>query len=188
MSNVRQLAAMPEAIPLADRAIREPIELAPYDPAWPQAFCEERDRLLSVFPTMLLAIEHIGSTAVPGMPAKPIVDILAGLESMSVADALFEPILANGYTTSRAFNEMLPDRRWFMRVTGGKRSHHLHVVQFEGLVWRRHLLFRHRLRAAPTVADDYARLKTNLAVQYRHDREAYTEAKSAFVASVVESP
>ena len=179
---------MPEAIPLVDRAIREPIELVAYDPAWPRAFYEERDRLLALFPTKLLAIEHIGSTAVPGMPAKPIVDILAGVESMSVADALFAPILASGYTTSRTFNEMLSDRRWFMRVIGGRRSHHLHIVRFEGPVWRRHMLFRDCLRARPTVAEDYARLKADLALQHRHDREAYTEAKSAFVASVVESP
>lgn len=109
---------MPEAVPSIDRAIREPIELVAYDPAWPEAFFAERSRLLACFPSELLAVEHIESTAVPGMQAKPIVDVLAGVESMAVADVLFEPILANGYTTSRAFNEMLPDRRWFMRSCG----------------------------------------------------------------------
>jgi GrpB-like predicted nucleotidyltransferase (UPF0157 family) len=161
-------------------AIVEPVTLVPYSAAWPAAFAAERTRLAGHFP-QLQAIEHIGSTAVAGMAAKPIIDILAGVESMAIADALFEPIVQAGYTTSRAFNDMLPDRRWFMRSSGGHRTHHLHVVEFRGATWRKHLLFRDRLRSDPSLVDAYAQLKEALAERYRHDREAYTDAKSAFI-------
>jgi len=177
------LSEDPEAR-LIDLAIHEEVSLAAYDAAWVARFVAERARLHAEFP-QLLEIEHFGSTAVPGMPAKPIIDILAGVESMAIADALFEPILAFGYTTSRAFNAMLADRRWFMRCANGRRTHHLHVVVFEGQAWTARIRFRDMLRYSTLLALQYAELKSALAVRYRHDREAYSEAKSAFVAAVV---
>lgn len=181
----RQIALSedPEAS-LIDLAIHEEVSLAAYDAAWVARFVAERARLHAEFP-QLLEIEHFGSTAVPGMPAKPIIDILAGVESMAIADALFEPILAFGYTTSRAFNAMLADRRWFMRSANGRRTHHLHVVVFEGQAWTARIRFRDMLRSSTLLALQYAELKSALAVRYRHDREAYSEAKSAYVAAVV---
>ncbi len=176
---------MPTPDHAQERAIREPIRLVPHDLAWPAAFAAEQRRLLSLFPLELRAVEHIGSTAIPGMPAKPIVDMLAGVDSMAAADALFEQVLLHGYATSRAFNEMLPDRRWFMRSVEGRRTHHLHIVVFGGPTWQRHLLFRDRLRSNAALAQSYARLKSELAARFEHDREAYTDAKSAFVASVL---
>lgn len=129
-----------------DLAIREPIRLVPYEVEWPASYAAERERLLSLFSSDLRSVEHIGSTAIPGMPAKPIVDLLAGVDSMAVADTLFDKVLLHGYTTSRAFNEMLADRRWFMRSVNGHRTHHLHVVVFGSPTWHKHLLFRDRLR------------------------------------------
>ena len=170
---------------IEERAIREPIRLVPYDTAWASSFAAEQQRLLSLFPLELRAVEHIGSTAIPGMPAKPIVDMLAGVDSMAVADALFEQVLRHGYTTSRAFNEMLPDRRWFMRSANGHRTHHLHVVVFGSPAWHKHLRFRDRLRSNAALAQSYALLKAELAARFEHDREAYTDAKSEFVASVL---
>ncbi len=167
-----------------NKAIHEAVSLVAYDATWATQFVAERERLRLEFP-QLLRIEHFGSTAVAGMPAKPIIDILAGVESMAVADALFEPILAAGYTTSRAFNAMLADRRWFMRSSNGRRTHHLHVVVFDSEAWAVRLHFRDMLRASADLALQYAELKSVLAVKYRHDREAYSEAKSAFVAAVV---
>jgi len=175
--------------PSAKRALNdashEPIFLVPYDARWPATYDSECYRLLSLFPMQLRAVEHIGSTAVPGMLAKPIIDILAGVDSMTIADSLFEPILRNGYTTSRAFNQMLPDRRWFMRSRDGHRTHHLHVVAFGGPTWHRHLTFRDRLRSDSALAQSYAQLKADLAIRFQYDREAYTDAKSVFVDSVL---
>jgi len=176
------------AEPTPENAAREPIRLVVYDPGWPAAFAAERARLLSLFAHDLRAVEHIGSTAVPGMSAKPVIDLLGGVDSMAEADRLFEQVLVNGYTTSRAFNEMLPDRRWFMRSFNGRRTHHLHLVVFNGPTWHKHVLFRDRLRSDPALAQSYARLKSELAMRFEHDREAYTDAKSGFIASVLSFP
>lgn len=175
---------MLENVPSVDRAIHEDVSLAAYNAAWPAQFAAERDRLVARF-SQLLKIEHFGSTAIPGMPAKPIIDILAGVESMAVADALFEPILAYSYTTSREFNAMLPDRRWFMRSVDGRRTHHLHLVVLGSKSWVERLRFRDVLRSNAVLAQQYAKLKSELAAKYKRDREEYTNAKSEFVACVI---
>ncbi|MEO6856209.1 MAG: GrpB family protein [Rhodoferax sp.] len=88
-------------------ALHERVRLHSYDPSWAEVFLLERDRLLSLFPHRFLGIEHIGSTAVPGLSAKPVVDMLAGVESMAVAQALAEPLCRSGYTTSAELNATL---------------------------------------------------------------------------------
>jgi GrpB-like predicted nucleotidyltransferase (UPF0157 family) len=175
-------------MPTADsltRAIVEEVCLAPHDSRWAAQFVEERDRLLDLLPGRFAAIEHIGSTAVPRLAAKPIIDILAGVRTISEADALLEPLCAHGYETSAEFNATLPDRRWLMRHALGKRTHHLHLVVFGGEPWIRRLQFRGVLRADATIAARYEHLKRDLAQQYRHDREAYTHAKTAFINEVL---
>ena len=168
-----------------ERAIHEEVALVPYDPQWPSLFETERERLVGLFPSQLLDIQHFGSTAIPGIPAKPIIDLLAGVESMAVADSLVEPLLDSCYTTSAEFNATLTDRRWFMRWADGHRTHHLHLVVLGGTEWRRRLRFRNTLRADTELAHRYALLKEEVAAQHRMDREAYTRAKSEFVLSVV---
>lgn len=168
-------------------AIHEEVALCPYDVSWPERYFEERQRLLTLFPATFIDIQHMGSTAVPGMQAKPIIDILAGVASMGMAESLTESLCSSGYTTSTEFNQTLTDRKWFMRWANGRRTHHLHVVVHGSSVWHQHLQFRDALRSNPPLAVDYARLKTGLAARHAHDREAYTDAKSAFILSVVEN-
>jgi GrpB-like predicted nucleotidyltransferase (UPF0157 family) len=165
-------------------AIHEEVTLQAYDAAWSDRFVAERDRLLALFPLVFVDIEHIGSTAVPGLMAKPIVDLLAGVETMAMARSLTEPLSEAGYTTSAEFNATLTDRQWFMRWADGHRTHHLHIVVQGGPVWTRHLRFRDALRASPVFAARYAALKAELAVRHPTDREAYTSAKTAFVNSL----
>jgi GrpB-like predicted nucleotidyltransferase (UPF0157 family) len=165
-------------------AIYEEVTLQKYDPRWPGLFAAERDRLHSLAPQLparLVDIQHIGSTAVPGLAAKPVIDMLAGVESMAAAEALVAPLCANGYTTSVEFNASLNDRKWLMRWAGGRRTHHLHLVVCGGVVWAERLRFRDALRADAALATRYAALKTALAAKHPNDREAYTEAKAAFV-------
>jgi GrpB-like predicted nucleotidyltransferase (UPF0157 family) len=166
-------------------AIHEEIQLHAYDASWPQAFLLERDRLLSLFPQQFIDIQHIGSTAVPGLQAKPVIDVLAGVASMAEARALAEPLCRSGYTTSAEFNETLLERQWFMRWADGHRTHHLHIVVFGEDSWNEHLGFRDALRRLPELAMRYASLKAQLAVQHVADREAYTQAKAAFIQSVL---
>jgi GrpB-like predicted nucleotidyltransferase (UPF0157 family) len=164
-------------------AIHEEVRLHPYDPSWPSKFAAERQRLTSLLPNVFLDIEHIGSTAVPGMPAKPVIDLLAGVESMASAKSIADRICISGYTTSAAFNATLVDRMWFMRSAAGHRTHHLHVVIQDGDVWREHLAFRNALRSNPSLASHYAELKSQLATRHAADREAYTNAKAEFIRS-----
>ncbi|MCG6657998.1 GrpB family protein [Halomonas campisalis] len=170
-----------------ERAIHERVMLVPYDPAWPARFATERTRLLSRFPESLHEVEHIGSTAVPGLPAKPIIDIMAGVDSLAVADGLIAPLLESGYVTSATFNAALTDRRWLMRHADGRRTHHLHLVVQGERLWRERLAFRDALRASPALAGRYALLKAELAARHPDDREAYTRAKGEFIQAVLRS-
>jgi GrpB-like predicted nucleotidyltransferase (UPF0157 family) len=167
-----------------ESAIHEEVNLQAYNDAWPAMFVAERDRLLGLLPLSFIDIEHIGSTAVPGLVAKPVIDMLAGVESMVVARSLSAVLLEAGYATSAEFNARLGDRQWFMRWADGRRTHHLHVVVHRGPAWRKRLHFRDALRADPVLAARYAALKAELAVRHPSDREAYTQAKAAFVQSV----
>jgi GrpB-like predicted nucleotidyltransferase (UPF0157 family) len=163
------------------QAIHEEVRMAPHDSQWSAQFDAERTRLLDLFPSHCLTIEHIGSTAVPGLASKPIIDLMAGLNSGQTADEMLEPLCANEYCTSAEFNATLPDRRWLMRHAFGRRTHHLHLVIFGGPLWVRWLRFRDLLRADEAVAKRYEKLKTEHAKQYRSDREGYTTAKKAFI-------
>ncbi|BDT69732.1 dephospho-CoA kinase [Comamonadaceae bacterium OS-1] len=166
-------------------AIQEEVRLHSYDPSWPHAFAAERGRLASLLPGTFQDIAHIGSTAVPGMPAKPIIDLLAGVESMAVAKSIAEPICQSGYTTSAEFNASRQDRQWFMRWAEGHRTHHLHVVVHGGEAWHTHLAFRDALRSDAALAARYAALKSELATRHTTDREAYTDAKAEFIRSAL---
>jgi GrpB-like predicted nucleotidyltransferase (UPF0157 family) len=133
-------------------------------------FTTERARLESLFPDAFIDIQHFGSTAVPGLTAKPIIDILAGVESMAVADALIEPLCQTGYTTSAEFNATLSDRRWLMKWADGHRTHHLHIVVHGGDEWRRRVAFRDALRSNNKLAEHYGLLKKELALRFLSDR------------------
>jgi GrpB-like predicted nucleotidyltransferase (UPF0157 family) len=165
-------------------AIHEEVALRVWNPQWPGIFAAERDRLLGLFPQMV-AVEHIGSTAVEGMSAKPIIDVMAGVTSMHEAKSLAVPLCQSGYTTSSEFNASLTDRQWFMRWANGHRTHHLHGVVHEGAVWQKRLKFRDALRGNAELAAQSLQLKQRVASDHAQDRDAYTAAKTAFVHSVV---
>lgn len=166
-------------------AIYEDVELHSYDFSWPRLFEVERERLTSLYPGNFIDVQHIGSTAIPGLIAKPIIDILAGVQSITVAEQLALPLCLSGYTTSAELNESLSDRKWLMRWENGHRTHHLHLVVHGSTAWHERLKFRDALRSNPESAAKYAALKTQLAATYPKDREAYTDAKAEFVRAIV---
>jgi len=168
------------------RAIVEPVRLVPYNPSWPQLFNEEESRLEVICPGEFLGIEHIGSTAVPTLLAKPVIDLMAGVRSLVQADAILPVLCANGYTTSAEFNATLGDHRWLMRHAEGYRTHHLHLLIFEGSEWRRRLMFRDALRTSPKIRSQYEALKLGLAKSVGLDRETYTAMKTEFVRETLE--
>lgn len=161
------------------------IAIAPANLAWPELFETEKAWLLAALGSHFVAIEHFGSTAIPGLDAKPIIDMLGGVRSMAEADALLEPLCQLGWDTSPEFNATLPDSRFLLRWPQGVRTHHLHLVVYGSEQWHRRLRFRNCLRASPDLAQQYQKLKYELATEHRDDREAYTEAKTNFVASVI---
>jgi GrpB-like predicted nucleotidyltransferase (UPF0157 family) len=153
------------------------VEIVEYDPAWPAAYQAERERLAPLLPAEV-QLHHFGSTAVPGLAAKPVIDMIA------LVDELDAPIAAlvqrGGYQYPQAFNATLTHRRFLCYPTAAHRTHHLHLVD-EPAELERRLCFRDRLRANPVLASEYVALKRALAERYSDDREAYTEAKSEFV-------
>lgn len=160
----------------------EPVHIAAYDPFWPSLFAEERARVLGAAGRWIEEVEHIGSTAVPGLDAKPVVDLMAGLGSMHDADACVGPLVGLGYSYWAEGAE--PHHRLFVRFVDSEmsaRTHNLHLVEAGGRYWRERLL----LREHPETAAEYARLKRGLAERHRDDREAYTAAKAGFVSGVL---
>lgn len=162
----------------------EPIFLVDYDPAWPHLFEEERTALEAVLRRWLIGpIEHIGSTAVPGLTAKPVIDIMAPVRDLASSLHARDAIAPLDYV----YFPYRPDiMHWFCKPSPARRTHHLHLVPLASSLWSDRLLFRDYLRISPHAAAEYASLKAALAEEHRHDREAYTDAKGAFVISILE--
>ena len=134
-----------------------------------------------MFSADILEIEHIGSTAVPGLAAKPIIDMMGAVRSMEVADKLLGPLREFGYVTPPECNANLPERRWLMRHANGHRTHHLHLIRLSTDGWRRTLKFRDILRSDPSAAQAYKELKLQLAKSVGDDRDKYIQGKTAFI-------
>ena len=131
-------------------------------------------------------VEHVGSTAIPGLDAKPVIDLIVGLEDMAYADFCVEPLMNLGY--SYWAEGAQPHHHLFVRFVDpamNARTHNLHLVEAGGQYWKERLLFRDYLRKHPETAKEYAELKYRLASRHRDDREAYPEAKAGFVTVVV---
>jgi GrpB-like predicted nucleotidyltransferase (UPF0157 family) len=157
----------------------EPIRLVPYDGSWPQRFEEERVALEGAIGEWVVGgIHHVGSTAVPGLEAKPIIDILVGVRDLDEARACFEPLAELEYLYARYLSE---EMHWFCKPDPAHRTHHLHLVPVNLRRYRDELAFRDQLRADPALAERYAALKRELAARYPNNRDAYTDGKSTFI-------
>jgi GrpB-like predicted nucleotidyltransferase (UPF0157 family) len=162
-----------------------PVIMAEYDPRWPALYDAERDRILAVTGNSVLRIEHIGSTAVPGLGSKPIIDIMAAVRRLQDAEGCIPPLQGIGYEYVPEYNELIPERRYFHKGPPEARTFHLHMVELTSEFWERQLLFRDWLRSHPEDAQEYHELKQRLAAQFGNDREGYTEAKGPFIESIV---
>jgi GrpB-like predicted nucleotidyltransferase (UPF0157 family) len=159
------------------------IEVVPWCSQWPALFEEEAERIRAACGDAVIVVEHIGSTSVPGLASKPILDIMPGLVRTEDGHRTVEPMKGLGY---EYFGEHgIPGRFYFDRKANGATVIHVHVFELGSPDWRRHIVFRDVLRANPSLAAEYQRLKLDLAVRFRNDRKAYTDAKTGFIASVV---
>jgi GrpB-like predicted nucleotidyltransferase (UPF0157 family) len=163
--------------------MRDSVILVPYDPDWARRFDRERAVLDAVFAGSDAAIEHIGSTAVPGLAAKPVIDIMAGLSHLAVAERHVTALEAADYEYVQKYDAQLPHRRYFRKPRIGPRAFHLHCLVRGSREWVRHLAFRDHLRAHPECAAAYDALKRELAS--RLGKDAYTAAKSPFIERVI---
>jgi GrpB-like predicted nucleotidyltransferase (UPF0157 family) len=167
---------------------KDKIEIVNYDPAWPGLFFKEKTeifRTLSNVPGLVL--EHFGSTSVPGLAAKPILDIMIGVEGRSHWPDLIVPLQSLGYVYW--YRNPNPNEMFFVKGMppyGEKRTHHLHVYDFEGSRWKKELAFRDHLRENSEDAKRYEVLKRGLAEKFTFDREAYTQAKTEFIRGILE--
>ena len=170
-------------------AVREDVAIVPYDSRWPDLFRQEAAHLLACIPSgLILRLELFGSTAVPGLAAKPIVDMLVEVSSLRAARTEIAPVLQSqgyDYFWRPSFGDAVPPWYAFFikRTKSGIRTHHIHMVTLHRTFqehWER-LLFRDYLISHPEIARDYERLKVQLAAAHPYDRVAYTNGKTVFI-------
>lgn len=169
------------------------VVLLPYSERWPLAFELIRAEVLGVFADPPVdsepaSLQHIGSTSVPGLCAKPVIDVLLGATSLARIEANIGALAALGYVYVSKYERELPMRRYFVRDADGERPRvHLHGVVVGSPIWREHLAFRDALRADPALRDRYAALKTELAARFARDKAAYTDAKAPFIRATIDA-
>jgi GrpB-like predicted nucleotidyltransferase (UPF0157 family) len=165
-----------------ERRVIDIIDIKDYDPEWPKAFELEKNRIMEKLGELVLEIEHIGSTAVPEISAKPVIDILIAVKDMGRAKECVVRLADLGYEHVQSEDDV--ERLFLFR--GMPRTHHVHVVQHRSETHRKHVVFRDYLREHADARDEYDRLKRALAARYRTDRKSYVDGKADFVESVVE--
>lgn len=159
----------------------EPVRVVEYDPRWPSLYEEERAQIVAVLKGLILDIEHVGSTAVPGLGGKPIIDIMVAVPALATVEKCIEPLAALGYDFRGEAG--VPERLFFGK--GAPRTHHVHMVERESDFWNDLILFRDFLRAHPDEARRYDELKKQLAARPGADRQAYWEGKAPLIESIL---
>jgi GrpB-like predicted nucleotidyltransferase (UPF0157 family) len=157
------------------------VRLAPYSSEWPKLFDKEKKLLRSLIGKYVIDIQHIGSTAIPGMMAKPIIDIGIAIAQFEEGERCIKPIESLGYQYKG--ENGIPKRHYFAK--GVPRTHHIHMLEIDSDEWKKHIAFRDFLRGNEEMAGKYAQLKRRLAEEFKTDRLAYTEGKSEFVNTVL---
>ena len=161
-----------------------PFVIVPYDPEWPSIYDEESTLIRDTVVGVIRSLEHVGSTSLPGLWAKPIIDIIAGVDGPADAERCRELLQPIGYDDASTGDN--PD--WYYCLGKGPHSpgFHLHIVKEGSRFHEKHILFRDWLRSHPADAEAYTELKIRLAEKYRNDRVAYTDGKTEFINGIVE--
>lgn len=160
------------------------IVLTPYDPVWPSRFDRESEFIRHALRPQTAVIEHIGSTSIPGLAAKPVIDILLGLPSFDLAPVVVEQMVAAGFIYLPDYEDGMPFRRLFIREEEGKRISNVHAVEVDTPFWIRHLAFRDHLRSNPETRMAYQQLKLDLASREWDSVNDYAQAKTDFIRGI----
>lgn len=163
---------------------RASVELSDYDPEWPSKFEAEKNFLIERIGKWIFgSIEHVGSTSVPGLIAKPVIDIMFGVKSLEESRPAIDVLVRNGYEYFPYKEELM---HWFCKPSDAFRTHHLHLIPYESPLWQERIKFRELLLSSKEIAKEYSDLKKELATRYKEDREAYTQEKWPFIQQVLE--
>jgi len=161
--------------------VKRVVQVVHYDSIWKSKYLEEAKRLRRVLHNEVIEVHHIGSTAIPGMWAKPTIDILVVVRDIDAVDRYNQSMSAIGYDAMGEYG--IKGRRFFTKG-GDRRTHHVHVFQKESAEINRHLVFRDFMIAHPSVAAEYADLKRDLAARFGSDIDAYCQGKDAFIRDI----
>lgn len=164
------------------------MRLSRYNSQWATKFLEEKKKLEAnvFFNTDGIVIEHIGSTAVPGLNAKATIDMMIGVKSLEEADSYVKNVEKHGYEYVKEYEKNLPDRRFFRKGYDQDISYHIHMVVLETAFWKNHLLFRDILRHDPLIKKKYGELKLILSKKFLNDSFNYSQGKSKFIATAID--
>lgn len=156
------------------------VVVSPYSAEWPHAFLMASEALRNAFAPCPVAIEHVGSTSVPGLAAKPVLDVLIGAASLHDIELRISNLALAGYEYVDKYEGELPDRRYFVKSSALLREH-VHAVVLGSVLWSQHLRFRDLLRSDDALRTAYQDLKLDLAARYASDKSAYQAAKDPFI-------
>jgi GrpB-like predicted nucleotidyltransferase (UPF0157 family) len=157
-----------------------------YDPRWPAMFADEWAHIAVALGSVLVTVEHVGSTAVPGLAAKPIIDLLVGVRSLTQArSTCVAPLQQLGYVYLPEYESWLPEELFFRQGPPGPWTHHVHLMEPTAVRWGEQLLFRDYLRAHPEVAQEYGQLKQALAAAVGDDVVGFRAGKRPFIQAVL---
>lgn len=164
--------------------LSKPIMIVDYDPQWPVLYAAEQSRLLAIFGADALRIEHIGSTSVPGLPAKPIIDISIAMRNREDVTAYVAALHELGYDEIPILEAL--QRRMFSKGPYNEGTHHVHVTDYGSDIWAQPILFRDYLWAHPAIAQAYGEVKRAAAANHRNDLDGYHDEKTPFIIQVME--
>ena len=160
------------------------VKLKEYNREWAKLFEKEAKIISSTISHYIVDIQHIGSTAIPGTVAKPIIDIAVALDDLSNIDQVVKFLEEKGYEYRG--EQGIPDRHLFVKGDEEYRTHHIHVMVNTSYEWKKHILFRDYLRKHPSEVKHYSELKKRLAAEFKLDREKYTNGKEEFILEIIE--
>ena len=161
---------------------RDTVKLASAHDEWARLFDKEKQLLLDTFGDRIITIEHVGSTAIPGVPAKPLIDMNVVISSLE--DKYIEEFVAPLEKLGYHYMHKFPERHFFAKGPEEKRTHHLNLVELGSNQWRNSMVFRDYMRRNKNAREEYAELKEKLAGKYAEDRASYTKEKEDFIQKI----
>ncbi|MFH1644391.1 MAG: GrpB family protein [bacterium] len=161
------------------------VKLFSYNSAWEKLYKKEEKRLRLIVKKYGLDIQHIGSTAIPGAKAKPIIDIAIGVKNLKDGEKFVEPLKEMGYECKH--DASIEKRYFFTKESGVRTTHHLHIEKFNSRLWKNQIIFRDYLKKHKEVVIEYNELKENLAEKYKNDRKKYVAGKNNFIKNILKN-